>query len=466
MSRLAPSPAVRREATATVRLAGPIVGGQLAMTGLSFIDTVMAGKLSAVDLAAVAVGASVWSATWLFFLGVLMALPPSVAQLAGGGRLRRVAPLARQGLWLALGLSVVAVAVVFHPRPLLAAFSVHPEIVDTVVGYLRALTWGIPAFFAYLALRFLCEGLGDTRPVLYFGLLGLPVNAVADYVLMYGRLGFPALGAVGCGHATALVWWAQLAGLALYLALRRRYRELHLFARFDPPRWSRIVELLRIGLPIGVSIFVEASMFAMAALVIGSLGTVAVAGHQVALNFVAVTFMVPLGVAMATTVRVGRAAGARDGDGVRRAAAIGVGLAMAVQVVNGAVMLTLPRRIASIYTGDPRVIAAAAGLLILAAVFQLSDGLQVSAAAALRGLKDTRAPMAITLVAYWLVGFPLGYHLALGRGRGAPGMWIGMIAGLTLAAALLAARLYRVTSRWPATAAPAGGPSGVRRSLP
>jgi len=448
MNRLALSPAVRKEIATTARLAGPIVGGQLAMTGLAFIDTVMAGRLSARDLAAVAVGGSVWSATGLFFLGVLMALPPSVAHLAGGGRERRVGPLARQGLWLSLGLAAVATVAIFNARPLLGAFDVQPEIVPVVVGYLRALSWGIPAWFAYLALRFVCEGLGDTRPVLYFGLLGLPVNAVADYVLMYGELGFPALGAVGCGHATALVWWAQLAGLALYVGLRRRFRRLHVFGRFDPPRRAAIAEMLRVGLPIGVSIFVEASLFAMAALVIGSLGTVAVAGHQVALNFVAVTFMVPLGISMAATVRVGRAAGARDAAALRRAAGVGVGLAMAVQVIHAAVMVLLPRQIAGLYTDDAGVVAAAAELLLLAAVFQLSDGLQASAAGCLRGLRDTRVPMGITLLAYWLVGFPLGYALAVPRGVGAPGMWTGLIAGLTLAALLLAARLYRVTARF------------------
>jgi MATE family multidrug resistance protein len=445
MTLLAPSPEIRREAAATARLAGPIIGGQLAMTGLAFIDTVMAGKLSAADLAAVAIGGSFWSATGLFFLGVLMALPPSVAQLAGAGRTRRVGLLLRQGLWLSLGLAAVAVVAVLNPRPLLDAFAVQPELVPIVAGYLRGISWGIPAWFAYLALRFFCEGMGDTRPVLYFGLVALPVNAVADYVLMYGKLGFPALGAVGCGHATALVWWAQLAGIVLYLTLRRRYRSLHLFARLEPPRRRPIAELLRVGLPIGVAIFVEASLFAVAALVIGSLGTLAVAGHQVALNFVTVTFMMPLGIAMATTVRVGHAVGRGDRAALRRAAWVGVGLAMAVQVGNALLMVTLPRRIAGLYTSDPRVIAAAAELLLLAAVFQLSDGLQASAAGALRGLKATKAPMAITVVAYWLLGFPLGYWLAIGRGAGAPGMWVGMIAGLTLAGLLLAAGLWRVT---------------------
>jgi MATE family multidrug resistance protein len=304
----------------------------------------------------------------------------------------------------------------------------------------------------YLTLRCLSEGLGATRPTLYFALLGLPVTVVANRALMYGELGLPALGAVGCGWATALVWWAECLGIVVYVGLNRRYRDLELFGRLDRPRWRPIAEILGVGLPIGVSIFVEGSLFAAVALVIGSLGTEVVAGHQVALNFAAITFMVPLGLAMAVTVRVGNAAGRRDPAGVRFAALVGVGMGMLWQVAGAAVMLAFPRQVAAIYTDDPRVIAVAVELLFLAAVFQLSDGLQVGSAGALRGIKDTRVPMAITVVAYWLVGLPCGYWLAFGRRMGAAGMWIGLIAGLTLAAVLLVLRFVRVTR--PAAAAP------------
>jgi MATE family multidrug resistance protein len=429
------------------RLAGPIVGGQLALTGLNFIDTVMAGHLGPRELAAVAVGASVWSSLNMLLLGTLLAVPPFVAQLDGAGRLDRVGPLARQAAWLAAGLGVLLAASAAAVRPLLAAVQVQPDLVPLTVGYLRALAWGIPAYGLYLVLRFTSEGLGATRPVLYFGVLALPVNALGNWLLMYGKGGLPRLGAVGCGYATAIVWGAQLTGMLLYVALHPRYRHLGLFARLEPPRLRRIGELLRVGAPVAFTLFVEVSIFAAVALIMASLGTRVVAGHQVAINFASMTFMVPLGLAMAITVRVGNAVGRRDPAGVRFSATVGIGMALAFQAVAAAVMLLFPRAVAGLYTDDAGVIAIAAELLLLAALFQLSDGLQAAAAGALRGVKDTAVPMAIVVVAYWLIGLPLGHALAFRFDLGARGLWMGLIAGLTAAAALLTVRFRRVAAR-------------------
>ncbi len=438
-------PAIRREVVATARLAAPLVGGQIAGIGLNFIDTVMAGQLDARALGAVAVGASVWSTIHVFCLGVLLAIPPAVARHEGGGERAAIGPFFRQAYWVALGLSALAIAVVCSVRPVLDLVHVEPEIVLTAAGYLRALAWGAPAWFSVLVLRFLSDGLHATRPTLYFGLLGLPVNVFANWVLMYGKFGLPALGAVGCGYATSVVWWAQALSLLVYVARHPRYRDLDLFARFERPRREAIAGILRVGLPIGFAIFFEIGMFTAVALLIGSLGTAAVAGHQVALNFVAVTFMVPLGISMAVTVRVGHAVGRRDPGAVRFTALVGGGMAMASQLVSAGVMLLFPHQVAAIYTDDPAVVTVARDLLVLAAVFQLSDGIQVSAAGALRGLQDTRIPMAITAVAYWLVGIPAGWLLGFPFRLGARGLWMGLIAGLTLAAALLAARFWRVS---------------------
>ena len=442
-----PGPRLRREAATIARLAGPVVGGQLAITGLGFIDTLMAGRLGPETLAAVAVGASVWASLNMFLLGTLLAVPPFVAQLDGAGRLERVAPLARQAAWLALGLGLLLAGAAAAARPLLVALDVQPEIVPLTLGYLHALAWGIPAYGLYLALRFLSEGLGATRPVLYFGVLGLPVNALGNWLLMYGRGGFPELGAVGCGYATAAVWVAQLVGILLYVVLHPRYRHLGLFSRLEAPHLRRIGEILAVGAPIAVTLFVEVSVFAAVALLMASMGTYQVAGHQVAINFAAMTFMVPLGISMAISVRVGNAVGRRDAPGVRFSARVGTGLALGFQAVAAMVMLLFPRAVARLYTSDPRVVAVAAELLVLAALFQLSDGVQASAAGALRGVRDTRIPMAIVVVAYWLIGLPLGWWLAFGLGLGARGLWMGLIAGLTAAAALLAVRFHRVAAR-------------------
>jgi MATE family multidrug resistance protein len=447
-------PRIRREAWATLRLAGPLIGGQLAYVGMNVIDTIMAGKLDPRTLAAVALGSSAWSSLHLFMLGVLLSLPPFISEYDGAGTAEaraRIAPLVRQGVWLAVALAALVVLALRHVGPLLGVLQVKPDLLPVTSGYLAALTWGVPAWALYLVLRFSSEGLSMSRPTLYFGLLGLPANAVANWVLMYGKLGFPALGAVGCGYATALVWWLQLAAFGVYVARRREYRELGLFARFEGPDPAALRRLLRIGVPIAVTIFLESSLFTAAAIAVGALGTVALAGHQVALNFAALTFMIPLGLSMAVTVRVGNALGRRDHPEVRFRAGLGVALAVTCQLVPVSLMLFAPRLIAAIYTADPAVQAVAVELLFLAAIFQLSDGLQVSSAAALRGLKDTRVPMFLTLVAYWLVGMPLGLSLCFPAGMGARGMWIGLIAGLSTAALLLGRRLLQV-GRDPAAA--------------
>jgi MATE family multidrug resistance protein len=438
---------LRPEVVATARLAGPIVGGQLAYAGLGFIDTVMAGRLGGAALAAVAVGVNVWVPVHYFVFGVLMAVPPVVSQLRGAGRHGELAPTARQALWLSQGLAALAILALSFPRPVLALLDVEPAIVPTAVGYLGALRWGIPAACAHLVLRFLAEGLGTTRPVLYMGLVALPANALGNWVFMYGKLGLPAFGAVGCGIATALVWWVQLLGMLLYLATRPRYRSLRLFARLEAPRRGEIGQLLKLGLPIGVSLVLETAYFALSALLISSLGATPVAGHAVAINFAAMTFMVSLGVAMAATVRVGHAVGRGEPEAARFAARVGVGLALAAQGVAAVVMLAAPEQVARLYTREPEVAAVAVQLLFLAALFQLSDGLQASCAGALRGFKDTRAPMLITLVAYWLVGLPVSWGLGFAAGLGARGIWMGMVAGLTAAGVLLLARLARVWRR-------------------
>ena len=446
---------LRREAAATLRLAGPLIGGQLAYLGLSVIDTVMAGNLSAETLAAVAVGSSVWSSLNVFLLGVLMSVSAFVAQDDGEGTEEaraRIAPFTRQALWVALGLAAGSMLVAVSVRPVLTAVDIPAHLVPTITGYLRALTWGMPAWTLYLTLRFFSEGLGATRPTLWIGLLGLPTNVFANWVLMYGGLGMPALGAVGCGHATAVVWCLELAAMAVYVALHGRYREHPVITGFDPPRLAAIREILRVGVPVGIALLAEVGMFTAVALLMGSLGTVTVAGHQVALNFTALLFMIPLGISMAVTVRVANAVGRRDAEGVRRAGWVGVGLALGTQSLHALLMLTLPRAIAGLYTDDPAVIEVAAGLLFFAALFQISDGFQISSSGALRGLKDTRVPMLITAVAYWGIGIPTGLALAFPLEMGAKGLWIGLITGLTAAAVPLCWRFAvvsgRLSERW------------------
>ncbi|HEV2607446.1 MAG TPA: MATE family efflux transporter, partial [Xanthomonadaceae bacterium] len=312
-------------------------------------------------------------------------------------------------------------------------------------GFLDAISWGAPAFALYLVCRYLSEGVAWTVPTMVFGIAGLCVLAPLGYALMFGTFGLQGLGAAGLGYATSIVLWLQVIGFATYLTRAPRFADLQLFAHFEAPRWAAIRDLLRVGLPMGVSVFMEGSLFVATLLVIGSMGAVPVAAHQIAINVASLCFMVPLGLAMATTVRVGHAAGAGDPSAVRWSAGAGYAIALISQTASAALMLFGGAAIAHIYTNDAAIASLATTLLLYAAAFQYPDGIQALSAGALRGLKDTHAPMLITVLAYWWLGMPLGVWLGIGLGWGAQGMWWGLILGLTVAALLLALRFYRLT---------------------
>jgi MATE family multidrug resistance protein len=442
---------LRREVRDTLVLAAPLVLGQLSAIGMNVIDTMLAGHYGANTLSAVAVGTSVWSLVIVTAIGVMLALPPSVAQLAGAGRHAEIGTLFRQAMWLALALGVVLLIGVRHATPLLYAIGIEDALVNDAQKFLRAISWGAPALTGYFALRGLSEGLAMTRPTMYFGFLGLLLLGPVGYFFMYGAFGFAGRGAEGSGMATALVLWLQFFAFLTYIALRKNYKPYAPLARFDAPRVRAIFDLLRLGVPMGISVLMEASLFVATALLIGSLGADVVAGHQIAINVASVAFMLPLGVAMATTVRVGLAVGRGDPVGVRYAGYVGIATCLVTQAVSCTIMAVLPHAISNLYTDDANVAAIAAQLLILAAIFQFSDGIQVTANGALRGLKDTTIPMIITTVAYWMIGMPVGWWLTFRHGMGARGMWIGLIAGLSVAAVLLFSRFATLARRHRAT---------------
>ena len=434
------------EMRATVRLALPLVLAQLAAIGSNVIDAVLAGHVSAHVLGAVAVGASIWSLAIVSGIGMMMAVPPSVAQLDGAGRRLEVGAVFRQALWLALGMGVLLWFAVRHAAPLIDLIGVAPSLRHDVQAFLRAISWGAPALTCYFALRGLSEGLSLTRPSMFFSLGGLLLLVPLGYVLMFGKLGIPPQGAHGCGVATAIVLWLEMLAFGIYVTRHPNYRGLGLFDHFEWPRLRRIGALVHIGLPMAVTLLAEAGLFVATALIISTLGEEVIASHQVAINIASLFFMIPLGLAMAITVRVGNAVGRGDERGVRYAGFCGIGLTLVTQLFSAGLMLGLPHFIATLYTHDPKVIALASQLIMLAGLFQFSDGIQVASNGALRGLKDTRVPMAITFFAYWVIGMPVGWWLAFHRGMGARGMWMGLIAGLSVAAVMLFVRFWR--SAW------------------
>ncbi|OJY63393.1 MAG: MATE family efflux transporter [Rhodospirillales bacterium 70-18] len=431
---------------ATMRLALPLVAAQLTAVGGNLIDVVMAGHLGAHTLAAVAVGANIWSLPLMAIIGVMMAMPPSVAQLDGARRRGEVGALFRQAVWLALVLGVVLQQALYWGGPALAAaMRVDPALQDDVRAFVRAVSWGAPGLALFVACRGLSDGLSMPRVSLVVGLCGLVVQLPLVWTLMYGRLGVPAMGAAGAGAANAVALWAQALAYLAYVRLARRFAGLGWESGRRRPDAAALFGLLRLGGPIAVAVLLEVGMFSATGLLVGRLGEVIVAAHQVALNVASITFMVPLGIAMTITVRVGNAVGRGDAVGVRRAGMVGIGMAGCAQALSCIAMLTVPHAIIALYTSDPRVLGVGVALLGFAGVFQLSDGIQVASAGALRGLKDTRLPMAITLFAYWGAGMPIGWFLAFPMGMGAQGMWMGLVVGLSCAAVLLFARFHRLS---------------------
>lgn len=435
----------KTEAVHTLKLGLPVIAAQLLQMSMNFVDTVMAGNLSAEALAAVAVGGAVFIPFIMLAAGIMMAITPIVAQLYGGRNFPEIGINARQGLWLS---QLLAIPVFFAIRNLgivMEFLDVTQEIIPVAIGYLRAISWGIFPLCAYMALRFFNEGMSVTRPSMYFALIGVLVNIPANYVLMYGKLGLPQLGAIGCGYASSVVALVMFLGMLIFTIQHKPYRRFEIFSSFKMPEWSYLKEILRIGVPIGLSSTMEVTMFALVSLLMGSLSAVAVAGHQVAINFSAMTFMVPFGLSTAITTRVGNAIGKQSISEARRRGFVGITLSTFFMSITAVIMFTIPDLITSIYTQNEAVQQVAISLLYMAAIFQISDGLQVSSYGALRGLKDTTVPMYVNLFAYWVVGLPLGYFLGITLDFGPQGLWIGLIAGLTVAAIFHNMRFFVMT---------------------
>ncbi|HQW81649.1 MAG: MATE family efflux transporter [Rhodanobacteraceae bacterium] len=431
------------------RLALPLVIGQLLAMLMNVADTILGGQHGPHTLAVIAVGSAVWSLVLICCLGLLFAIPPNVAQRDGAGRRDEIAPLLSQALWIAWAIGLALLILLRVASLLLDAMAVDPSLRADTAAFLKAASWGAPGLATFFALRFFCEGLGYTRATLYFSAMGLLVLIPLGYGLIFGRFGFTEHGAVGAGIALAWTVWLQAIAMAAFVLRHPRFADLHLLQGFTRPRWSLIRDLLSLGLPIAIMILMEGSLFVVTALLIGSLGANAVASHQVAINVASITFMVPLGIGMATTVRVGHAVGAGDAQRARGAAGAGLLLAITAQVLSATMLALFSPQIAALYTSDVVVGSLAAQLMMYAAIFQFSDGLQVVAASALRGLKDARVPALLTAIAYWGIGMSTGWYCAFRLGRGAPGMWVGLIAGLTAAATLLLVRLFLRLRRLP-----------------
>ena len=434
-----------RDSRAILRLAGPLIVNNVVLAGMMLANTVVAGRLGPEPLAGVAVGNSYYQMFWLLGLGVLMSISPIVAHAYGAGRDDEVGRRFRQGAWLAAMLAVPLVGALACVEPLLGWFGTDARAIPHAAGYVYAMCFGMPAMLVFLAHRYTSEGIGWTRPVMYTAAVGLVTNLVGNWVFTLGAFGIPSQGARGCGIATALAFWAMLTTMHVYQRRHPVYRRFGLFSHFERPDRRAIGEILALGIPIAGSVVSEGALFAVAALLMSTLGTITVAAHQVAISYASLMFMIPLSLHSATTIHVGHQVGRGDVRAGRNAGWSGIAMCALVMAASSLVILAARQPIVAAYTTDLVVRELAAWLMLFVALFQIPDGLQVGAAGALRGFKDARVPMGLNFAAYWLIGFPAAWWFGIHLRAGPSGIWAGLIAGLVTCAAFLLLRYRHVT---------------------
>jgi MATE family multidrug resistance protein len=429
-----------------LHLGWPMVLTQLFIMFTGFMDTAMAGRYSSLDLAGVTLGGNVFWPTFLLLTGMTMALTPITSQLRGENRVQDVGHRLRQGLWISLATSTLLIVVLFNARYVYLAFGVDAQAMRIAIEYIEAMAWGVPPVVMYVALRYVSEGLGHTRPPMLIAGSILPLNGILNYCLIYGEFGFPELGGVGCGYATAIVFWVEFV-LMLLVINRPFFRATQLFARFEGPDLATILSTLRIGAPIGFSIFLEMAMFSIIGLLVAGIGVNELAAHSIAGNLNWLTYVIPMAIGSAASIRVGFYVGSRNLPAARATSGAIFKFAMAYAVAISALLVFGRYYLIGIYTTDPAVIEIAAVLLLFIAVYQLVDDTQAVTIGALRGYKDTRVPMYLGLVGYWFIALPLGYCLAEeiiapGLAPGVYGYWTGLTIGLALVAICVGIRLW------------------------
>lgn len=423
----------------------PILITQFGMYSMNLFDTMMSGKFSPNDLAGVAIGSSIWVAVFSGLSGILLAVTPIVSQLIGGRKQNQVAFNVIQALYLSIvmALAVIILGALFL-NPLLNVMSLEGEVHRIAHDYLIALSFGIFPLFIYNVLRSFIDALGKTRVSMFITLSALPLNVFFNYVLIFGKLGFPKLGGVGAGYASAITYWLIMGISCLVIVKQHPFTEYRLFSKvyaLSPSKWK---EILLIGVPIGFSIFFETSIFSAVTLLMSAFDTITIASYQAAINFASFTYMIPLSISMALTILVGFEVGAKRYMDAKHYSWLGVSMGVMMAFVTGVLLFTFRYEIAGFYTSDERVLELTAYFLIFALFFQLSDAIQAPIQGALRGYKDVNVTFLMSLISYWVIGLPVGYYLATYTDLGPVGYWIGLISGLAVGALTLSIRLIFV----------------------
>lgn len=449
----ADTPALRpwaTEARATISLSLPLILTNLAQTLINATDVVLIGWLGSHMLAAGALGTNLYFAFLIFGIGFVSAVSPMVARELGERRhsVRDVRRTVRQGLWASVAITVPFWLILWHTEPILIAIGQETDLAHIAGSYMRGLQWAMLPFLWYLVLRAFIAALERPFWSLVVGIGGVLINALAVWALIFGKLGLPALGIVGAGIASSISATAMFAGMAAVCMLHPKFRRYHIFGRFWRPDWPRLVALFRLGLPIGIAVAFEVTVFNLAVFLMGLISAAAVAAHAIAIQIAALCFMVPLGISQAATIRVGRAYGARDRDGIRRSGWMAYCLGIAFMSLTAITIFLAPEALIGIFL-DPAaaenadVVSLAVAFLGIAALFQIFDGAQVIGAGLLRGLHDTRIPMLYAALGFWGIGLVTSIILGFGLHMGGLGIWIGLACGLASVSILLMQRWLR-----------------------
>ncbi|MDZ5471228.1 MATE family efflux transporter [Bacillus sp. 31A1R] len=426
----------------------PILITQLGMFSMVLFTTIMSGRYNASDLAGVAIGSAIWNPVFTGLSGILLAVSPIAAQRFGEKREKEVSSVVSHGVYLGLFIGIIVVLIgSIVIKPILDYMNLHPSVENTAYDYLIGLSFGIVPLFLFNVLRSFIYALGKTRVVMVILIVALPVNLFFNYCLIFGNWGFPELGGAGGGYATSFTYWFILGMTLFIIKTKEPFSSFIAFSDFKRFSLKESTEILKIGVPMGLSIFFETSMFAVVTVLISKFTITTIAAYQTALNIVSFLYMIPISISMALTVLVGYEVGAKRFKDARTYSWLGINLAIIIALVTGLIVVLFRNEVAGLYSNEAAVIHLTGTFLIYALFFQISDAIQATALAALRGYKDVNIAFIMTLIAYWLICLPVGYILAHYTKLGAPGYWIGLTIGLLAAGIGLSSRLIFIQKR-------------------
>ncbi len=437
------------------RIVFPILITQIALYLMSFFDILMSSKYSTADLAGVSIGSSIWMPVYTGLAGILSSITPIVAQLIGGKDKKEATFSIQQGFYVAIAIAlIIFCCMLLAIDPILSKMSLDAKVHTVAHNYLVAMCFGLFPLFLYSVLRYFIDALGQTRVSMIITLMAAPINIIFNYLFIYGNLGFPELGGVGSGVASAITYWL-ICGIAIFITMKRTpFSTFDLFKKLPKPNVSKCMEIIKLGLPIGLAIFAEGSIFSVVTILMSNYSTEVIGAHQIALNFASLLYMIPLSISMGATIMVGFETGAKRIQDAKTYSLLCIATAISFCVISLTVLLTFKERIAAIYSDDVHLITLASHFLTYAAFFQLSDAIQAPIQGALRGYKDVTITFIMALISYWVIGLPLGYGLANFTDFGPYGYWIGLISGLAAGAISLSIRLWYVQRKMQRTISP------------